>query len=146
MNPTKRVLLLFVLLAACLPMSGCDDLNKTKQSCERIIIYSDIGLKAVGELRVADVLDASASEDLTRAITHIRLATQVFLDRANGYEKFDVKSKADLGRLFVDVTSGIGELQRVGIIHFKDPEVAKRFTTVMTVLTTASRLIETRLK
>lgn len=141
-----RLLLTVLVLSLTAFLTGCDELKKTQEQCERLVIYCDAGLQVVVELRQSKLLEDSAAEDILRIVTRVRDSTQIFLNRAQGYQKFDKESKADLARLFVDVTTGIRELQQAGVIHMKTPQAAQRFNRVMAGLDIAARLIQSRLR
>lgn len=89
-------------------------------------------------------------------LTNIRGMTEAFLQRAAGYKKLDGGVRAELWQVFKYVIEAVREFEAAGRalveqillrLGVKEPEKwASRLRLVLSGLTVAARVIETRLK
>ena len=163
---TARFLLLLIGVSS-LGSVGCDrnQVRQTREAAERLIIYSEAGIHIIEELKESGALTGGLEEPSRIALQSlgtIRDTTQAFIVRANGYVKFDPRSRADLAQAFADVMSALKELQPQvelvartviealnanGITAIRDPDaVVRRLNLAVTVLDTSARLIQARIR
>lgn len=160
------VLLSVCLLAASLSFTACgeDDVRKVREAAQRLVIYSDTGIKALQELKASVKLEGKfgeVEEQAETALVEMRDATLLFVDKAKSFTKIDVKNRADLAKLFEAVTdvlvklkpkiaivvnAAITYLNSQGITNIRDPEaVIRRVNFALDVLDTSAKLIAVKL-
>src|ERR1044072_1205799 len=126
-----------VLSTSCFTFTACDGdaVRKTREAAERLVIYSDLGLKSLNELKVGGALvgfDDYYNVAIT-GLTEIRDTTLLFVDKVKGFTKFDPKTREDLAKAFVAVTDALGRLKpKVAFLVTKAIEVlnAKGITNI----------------
>lgn len=159
------ILLSLALLTAALGVTGCDGdaVRKTREAAERLVIYSDTGIKALDELKasgVANDFEGQRAAAVT-TLTELRDATLVFVEKAKTFTKFDATSRADLAKLFEAVTDALQRLKEKiafvvtktieylnarGITNVRDPQaIVRRINFALDILDASAKLIHTRL-
>jgi hypothetical protein len=164
----KRIMsavLAVCLLAASLNFTACDNdsVRKTREAAERLVIYSDLGINSIQELKVQGALVGfeEAEAAATQALTEIRDSTKVFVEKAMTFTKFDASSRADLAKMFVAVTDAlqklkpnvlliatkvIEELNRRSITNIQDPQkIVSKINMALNILDASARLIQSRI-
>jgi hypothetical protein len=145
---TVSIVLSALLSLSFLAPRACneDQVKRVKQAASDLLIYSDAALHVLAEYKAANILPAERADRDIRFVTGIRTATQIFIDKASGYEKFDAAIRGELLRLFQDVVSGVRSLHAQGFSVIKDEQRRLRISTIVTGLLTAAQLIESRLR
>jgi hypothetical protein len=159
------ILLSVCILTAPIVLTSCDgdSVRKTREAAERLVIYSDLSINSIAELKTQGALVGfeEAEAAATQALVEIRDATKVFVEKAMTFTKFDAASRADLAKLFVAVTDAlqklkpkvlliatrvIEELNRRGITNIQEPKkIVSRINLALNFLDTSARLIQSRI-
>jgi hypothetical protein len=165
MKRSISVLLSVCMVAASLSFIACgeSEISKCRKAAERLVIYSDLGLSSIQELKSQGALVGfeDAERVSTQALTEIRNATMVFVEKAMTFTKFDAANRQDLAKLFEAVmdalqrakpklliiaTKVIEELNRRGITNIKDPQiVVSRINVALNILDASAKLIKVNL-
>lgn len=164
-NKLTAIILSLCLLTSSLAFTGCDGdcVRKTREAAERLVIYSDLGISSIAELKTQGALTGfeEAESAATQALTEIRDATKFFVEKALTFTKFDATSRTDLARMFVAVTDAlqklkpkvlliatkvIEELNRRGFTNIQEPQkVISKINMVLNFLDASAKLIQSRL-
>jgi hypothetical protein len=165
MKRSLSVLLSVCMFAASLSFTACDGdaVRKTREAAERLVIYSDLGLKAVDELKATGALTGyeAVEQVASQTLVEVRDATLVFIEKAKTFTKFDARSREDLAKLFVAVTDALERLKPKiafvvgkvieylnarGVTNIKDPQkIINRVNFALNVLDASAKLIQTRI-
>lgn len=151
------IVLAIVLALNVCAFTGCseDTVKLVKQKVTDLQIYTDSGLQLVADFQAQGILKEDQARVATDALTQIKTAVAIFIDRAKGYTKIDASSKAELYKLFVDVVSGVRDFQaKAGPVIAaalkalgvgEADELMGKVSVIINVLVTAARIIESRL-
>jgi hypothetical protein len=134
-----------LLVSGCLMTQGCS-VDQMKKAVGDMIITANAGAQIIDELQSEGVLPAERASTIKSKVVGIRTALQNFLARLDTYKEFNPASKADLARIFADVTSTLGEIQGLDLFSIKDEKLRQRVRLLISSFAIAARMIEQRLK
>lgn len=100
------------------------------------------GQDTVAELRVLGMIDDSADLVLSRALLNVHRANKNFYTRAADYKTFDPKARAELPKLFADVTASIKNLNDTGDTYVKNPRAREKINLLLSSLNAAAQVIQ----
>lgn len=142
---TASGLMAALLVSGCLMTQGCS-VDQMKKAVGDMIVTADAGAQIVDELQSEGVLPVDRAAFVKGKVVGIRTALQNFLVRLEIYKEFNPASKADLTRVFADVTSTLGELQALDLFAIKDEKLRQRVQLLLASFTITARVIASRLK
>jgi hypothetical protein len=159
-------LLAVCLLVVSLSFTACseDEVRLFKEKANNLVVYSDLGKKALQEFKTSVPLEGKFAEYLQEAesgLDELRDATLAVVDQAKGFTKFDKTNRSDLAKAFqavmnvldklkpkigIIVNAGIVYLNAKGITNIKDPEaVIRRINFALSILTGSAQIISNKL-
>lgn len=100
------------------------------------------GIDTVAELRTDNLIDDSADLALSRALLSVHRTNKALYTRAADYKTFDAKARADLPRLFTDVTASIKNLNDTGDTYVKNPRAREKISLLLSSLNAAAQVIQ----
>jgi hypothetical protein len=151
---------------ASLSFTACseDEVRLFREKANNLIVYSDLGIKALQEFKASVQLEgkfAEVEQEGETALAELRDATLLVVDKAKGFTKFDKSSRADLAKAFAAVTdilerlkpkigivvnAGIAYLNARGITNIQDPEkIMRRINFALDVLSASAKVIVNKL-
>ncbi len=90
---TTAILLSLILMTSLLTFSACDGdaVRKTREAAERLVIYSDLGLKSLEELKTGGALAGfdEAYGIASTGMIEIRDTMTLFIEKVKVFTKFD---------------------------------------------------------
>ncbi|MGI8655457.1 MAG: hypothetical protein ACR2LC_09585 [Pyrinomonadaceae bacterium] len=104
------------------------------------------GIDTVAELRSTGLIDDSADLALSKALLAVHRANKNFYTRAADYKTFDPKARAELPRLFTDVTASIKNLNDTGDTYVKNPRAREKISLLLSSLNAAAQIISVTLE
>jgi hypothetical protein len=165
MKRITALMLSLVLMTTCFTFTACDGdaVRKTREAAERLVIYSDLGLKSLEELKTGGALTGfdDSYNVATTGLTEISDTTLLFVEKVKGFTKFDAKNREDLAKAFAAVSDALQRLKPKvaflvtkvveylnarGITNIQDPQsVVRRVNFAIDILDASARLIQTRI-
>jgi hypothetical protein len=136
-------LLIAPLLVLSLLTSGCDP-NKLKQARiagQTIERTTDAVVSLIPTFEQSGELSPEDAQAGLKLLTDFKSTIHQFNVRAASYTTFDAKSKADLLKLFQDVTAGLAVLNEQGVTRIKNPKLKGRIQISLAIAQVAAAAI-----
>ena len=139
----RLTLLIAPLLVFLLLTIGCDP-NKLKQARiagQTIEHTTDAVVSLIPTFEQSGELSPEDAQAGLKLLTDFKTTIHQFNVRAASYTTFDAKSKADLLKLFQDVTAGLAVLNEQGVTRIKNPKLKGRIQISLAIAQTAAAAI-----
>lgn len=147
---SKRWLLaaLISALITALVTTACDpnQLKRAKAAGHTIERVTDAVTGLIPTFEQSGELSHEDAQVGLKLLADFKVSIHEFNQRADGYTTFDAKSKADLVKLFGDVSAGLAVLNEQGVTRIKNPKLKGRIQIFLTAAQLAASEISAALE
>lgn len=133
-------------LLVCLVACDANRLRQCANTSDRMAVSISSAIDIKRELKKAALIDDGEDMAITSCLLKLNLAVKEFNTRAKTYDADTPVNRAELSKLFADVTGGLRELEEKGVVPVKNPDARQKMSAVLKTLEASAQIIQSLLQ